>query len=93
MGLTELCLDETLPNSTLQHNLQDIALAAERAKELIARILTFSRGAREEQRPVKLRVLVEEVLALVRAGLTSSIEIRSEFGESDPLVHRFNRTS
>ena len=86
VGLTDLCLHGASPNSTLQHNLQDIMVAAERAQQLIARILTFSRGAPEERRPVRLRALVEEVLALVRAGLTSAIEVRSEFGEFDPLV-------
>ena len=82
----DLCLDEAPPQSTLRENLQGITLAAERARQLTSRILTFSRGAVDERRPVRLRELIDEVLTLVRAGLPSSIEIRSDFEDFDPTA-------
>jgi CheY-like chemotaxis protein len=57
--------------------------AGQRAKALVQQILTFSRRTAQAHTPVQLPPLVEEALALLRASLPSSIEIRQHI---DPEV-------
>jgi two-component system cell cycle sensor histidine kinase/response regulator CckA len=51
-------------------------MAAQRAKDLVQRILTFSRHTAQERRPTQLHLLIKEVIALLRASLPSTIEIQ-----------------
>jgi CheY-like chemotaxis protein len=54
--------------------------SAQRARDLIQQMLTFSRGQHGEPRPLALTPLVEESVALLKSTLPSSVEftIRSE---------------
>lgn len=61
--------------------LDEIERAGHRAAELVAQILTFSRQAVVERRPVQLRPVIEEVAALARGSLPESITLTVEFGE------------
>ena len=49
-----------------------------RAKTLVQQILTFSRRTEQLRTPVPLPLLIKEVLALLRASIPSTIEIRQE---------------
>jgi len=76
IGFTELSLlkvnDEKLP---LHYNLKQVLSAANRAKELVRQILTFSHQAKPELKPVKLKNIIDEALKLIRASFPSTIEI------------------
>jgi CheY-like chemotaxis protein len=50
--------------------------AAQRAKDLVKQILAFSRQSGEERRPVRIQLVLNEVLRLLRASLPTSIEIK-----------------
>ncbi len=52
--------------------------AADRAKELVTQILTFSRKGQEEQRPMQPHFVIKEALKLMRASLTTTVEIHKE---------------
>lgn len=49
--------------------------ACNRAKDLIRRILTFSRTGKQEKKPVNLATLIEDTLKMLRATLPATIEI------------------
>ena len=49
--------------------------AADRAKNLVMQILTFSRQSDKELTPVKLQPIVKEALKLLRSSIPSTIEI------------------
>jgi PAS domain S-box-containing protein len=84
-GYTELALDEA-KNGTLQHqNLQEVLIAGGRAKDLVQQILTFSRQADQEQKPVQVKLVVKEALKLLRASIPTTIEIEQNV-QSDTLV-------
>ncbi|MBF0199823.1 MAG: cache domain-containing protein [Desulfamplus sp.] len=62
------------PEKVLNY-LGKIELGAERAKGLINQILTFSRKADHDPRPLKIAVIVKEALKMIRAIIPTTIEI------------------
>jgi PAS domain S-box-containing protein len=63
-------------DSQIKSHLQEILQAAFRAKDLVQQILTFSRMAEQERKPIKLPLIIKESLKFLRASLPSTIEIR-----------------
>ena len=59
--------------------LNRLQAAAERAADLVKRILAFSRQADQKRRPVDLTAAVKDCLDMVKAALPSTIDIREEF--------------
>ncbi|WP_051305385.1 PAS domain-containing hybrid sensor histidine kinase/response regulator [Desulfogranum mediterraneum] len=84
-GYTELALEDAQKTGRPHNNLQEILKAGNRAKELVQQILTFSRQADQEQRPVCIKDVVKEALKLLRASLPSTIVIEQSI-ESNALV-------
>ncbi|MEZ4526221.1 MAG: response regulator [Desulfobacterales bacterium] len=76
IGYTELVMDDISENSPMYRNLEQILKAAFRAKDLVSQILAFSRRSDTERSPVNIRMIVKEVLKLLRATLPSTIEIQ-----------------
>jgi nitrogen-specific signal transduction histidine kinase/ActR/RegA family two-component response regulator len=83
IGFTELATQNMPASSPVWHQLQEVLRAGHRAKALVHQILTFSRGTDQVYAPVQLPSLVEEALALLRASLPSTIDIRQHI---DPTV-------
>lgn len=77
IGYSELAL-EAATEPELQSDLNAVMRAGQRARDLIAQILAFSRQSDQEMRPVRLKYIVEEVLTLLKASLPSYIEIRKQ---------------
>ena len=65
---------------------KDIRKGGLRAKDLVRRILTFSRPSEPERRPLDMSAVVEEALHFVRATLTPSIELQVELLAAGPNV-------
>ena len=87
IGYGELIQMFDIPkDSPLQKNLDQILISADRAKELVDRILTFSRQSEPEKKPVLLGPIVKEALKLLRASMPSTIEIRQHIEDiHDPI--------
>jgi PAS domain S-box-containing protein len=75
LGFAELGLEETTPGTTLHEGQERIKEAALRARDLVRQILTFGQRDRPEQQPVDLAEVVSQALALVRAGIPSSVAL------------------
>jgi PAS domain S-box-containing protein len=60
--------------------------SAQRARELIAQMLTFSRGQRGARRPVALSDLVRDASKLLRSTLPSTIDLRLALDADVPLL-------
>ena len=95
VGYTELTLDDVPEGSQAGQNLEEVLKAANRAKELVQQILTFSRQNGQERKPLKVQTLIKEALKLLRATIPSTIEIKSSledecgFVEGDPTqIHQ-----
>ncbi|MEE9612293.1 MAG: response regulator, partial [Desulfatiglandales bacterium] len=76
IGYAEMVL-ECLPEGSLDRAHQEkVILAGQRAKDLVNQILTFSREAEQEKKPVQLHVITREALKLLRSSIPSTIDIR-----------------
>lgn len=76
IGYTELSLNMVPDDGRLGHNLSQVLLSANRAKDLVKQILTFSRKTEQERKPVQVSIIVKEALKLLRSSLPTTIEIR-----------------
>jgi signal transduction histidine kinase len=82
IGFTELSLFRVQKDSSLSSNLHQVLSAAQRAKELIRQILTFSRQSIPETRPTPMNVIVKEALNLLRASLPATVELKQDLRSS-----------
>jgi two-component system, cell cycle sensor histidine kinase and response regulator CckA len=79
IGYTEMAMDSIEESSTSRYDLDQVLIAANRAKDLVRQILSFSRlGEEQLMRPVDMGLIVKEALKLLRASLPSTIEIRQD---------------
>ncbi len=76
IGYSELSLGIVPKDDKLSHNMRQVLVSANRAKDLVKQILTFSRKTKEEKRPVRVSIIINEALKLLRSSLPSTIEIR-----------------
>jgi signal transduction histidine kinase/ActR/RegA family two-component response regulator len=81
VGYTELTMDEVSQDSVAHKNLEEILKAANRAKDLVQQILTFSRQSDQERKPVKVQYIIKEAIRLLRASIPASIEIIFQIDE------------
>lgn len=76
LGYTELVLATLPEESHAWRNLKEVSAGGQRAKDLVQQILTFSRQGEQVFKPVCLSHIISEVLKLLRASLSPTIEIR-----------------
>ena len=77
MGNAELAKMECRSHQRPLEYLEQVLVAANRAKELVRQILSFSRQTEHEIKPVSLSSITAEVVKLMRASLPSTIIIQS----------------
>ncbi len=69
-------VERRLPkDSREQTDMREVLKAAERAKQLVRQILTFSRKSGIEKQPVQVDLIIQEVLQLIRASFPSTINV------------------
>ncbi len=70
-----------------QYYQQQVLGAANRAKELVVQILTFSRQSEVRNREISVAPIIQETLKLLKATLPAAVEIRSSLkAERDTIV-------
>ncbi len=75
MGYTELSLDDVEDKPTTYQSLQQVLGAANRAKDLVSQILTFSRTTTINKVQIKTIPIVKEVCKFLRSSLPTTINI------------------
>jgi signal transduction histidine kinase len=87
MLFTETALQDLPPSAAPRANLERVLAAARRAKDIVRKILTFSRELGEAKLAlIDLREVVGETLHLFSVLAPPTIEIRTEIDESLPFV-------
>ncbi|MCD4719137.1 MAG: response regulator [Desulfobacula sp.] len=86
IGFTELSILEAESGSKLKQRLEKVLHASDRAKELVRQVLTFSHETSYEKRPLKLKLIVTEVLTLLRASLPSFIDIEKNLQSNSYIL-------
>ncbi|MBU1055862.1 MAG: PAS domain-containing protein [Proteobacteria bacterium] len=82
LGYAEMAIGSESPDSPIIADLQQVLIAAERAKELVKQILTFSRRPEGEPKPLKIQFALKETLKLLRSSIPSNIEIRENIDQN-----------
>jgi PAS domain S-box-containing protein len=82
LGYCSLAVHSAEPNSELGGYLDEIRAAGLRAKDLVTRILTFSRQTETRLTPVNLGAVVREALNLVRASTPTTIAIEADLEDA-----------
>jgi len=76
-GYCDLALRAVSDSAKTRKYLQEILLAAERARDLVSQIMTFSRKTDSELRPLVPKVIIKEAVKLLQAAIPKTIEIRT----------------
>ncbi|HKJ98497.1 MAG TPA: PocR ligand-binding domain-containing protein [Desulfotignum sp.] len=75
LGFSEMIMQDLPSQSPVRGQMQSVIDGAVRARELVQQILTFSREREQDSRPLRLQLIVKEVLKLARASLPATIKI------------------
>ena len=86
IGYSELARARLPASHPSAEDLGHVLTAGERARDLVRRILTFSRKHTPEKHAVSLKPVIGEILKLLRATIPASIEIHAEFGDTADCV-------
>jgi signal transduction histidine kinase len=86
MALSKLAARRLMHDDELRGNLETIFAASEKARDLVRRVLSFSRRDKVEKRPVGPSAIVNDALLLMRATVPSSIHIDSRIEEVPPIL-------
>ncbi len=86
VGYTQLTLLDMHESMPAYKNLQQALHAANRAKDLVAQILTFSRQTEKQHHPVQIGPIIRESLKFLRASLPTTIEIRQDIRKTTGSV-------
>jgi len=86
MGNLDLAAMDLPPTHAVQPRLHDAQQASRRARDHVARILTFSRRYQGDRTAKFLGPVVQEAVQLLRASLPVTIDIRTRFAPSCPAV-------
>jgi signal transduction histidine kinase/ActR/RegA family two-component response regulator len=86
LGYSEMALGRLRRDSRAWQHVQEVRKAGERARDIVDRILAFSRRTEQRHRPVRMRPLLEETAGLLRAALPPTVELRMQLPDEDPIV-------
>lgn len=71
----EMALDDVKSNSDVAYSIQQILKSSQRAKKLVDQILTFSREAITEKKPIQFGIIIKETLKMLRSVIPTTIDI------------------
>jgi PAS domain S-box-containing protein len=86
-GNVRLAREDLGPDHPSATSIAEIEKAAQRATELVRRILAFSRPQESRRESIELTTVVNEALTLLRASLPAMIAITPRFTPGIPCVH------
>lgn len=82
IGYSELALEDISEPEKAISEVREVIRAADRAKDLVRQILTFSRKAEINHEPLSLSTYVKESLKMLRSIIPATIEIRQDIAAS-----------
>jgi len=86
IGNTELAMDDVPEGNPAHLNLEEINAASIRGKNIVRQLLSFSRKAVLERRPMHIIPIIKDSLKFLRATISTSIDIRQDIQTTDDTV-------
>ena len=87
IGYTELALADLPVDHPSRFSVEQVLKASERSRDLVKRILSFSRREAENYQPIRLDLCVEEALTLLRASLPGALVLDLDISEAAVWVN------
>jgi len=78
LGYSDMACEELPEESALRFDIEQINKAALRGKNLVQQILTFSREAGVERKPMQLQPIIAETLNLLKASVPPNVMIKQQ---------------
>jgi CheY-like chemotaxis protein len=85
MGYAELILLDA-HDERVRDDIQQVLVAAGRGRQLVQRILAFSRSGQQERLPVAVGPIVDEAVRLLRPTLPRGVDVRVQVDDALPAV-------
>lgn len=88
LGYSELLLRQMSQDrgSKTYHSIDQVVIAAKRARELVKQILAFSRQSEDKRKPIRVTPLVNEALKLMKPSLPENIKIHRSIHSEEGTV-------
>ncbi|MBF0424169.1 MAG: PAS domain S-box protein, partial [Magnetococcales bacterium] len=86
LSYTELTMDDLEPSSLEHQNLKEVMDAANRAKDLVKQLLTFSRRSTQPRTPLHLSVEIKKTISLLKSALPDKIRVETHFPDAENRV-------
>ena len=86
LGYADMALETIPADSPLSSDIHQVLNAANRARDLVRQILSFSRQVEHEVHPLKVQFVIKEALKLLRASIPTTIEIRQNIDQECAAV-------
>jgi PAS domain S-box-containing protein len=86
LGYSELILDLDKNNSEQQHYAKQIIEASLRAKDLVNKLLTFSKERKVQYKPIDVNRIIGDFISLLKSTLRSNINLIINFTPSNPVI-------
>ena len=86
VGYAELIQGEVGVNPQASSDLDELLKTANRGKQLVQRILAFSRPQEPERRPLDLKRAVDEILQVFRATIPANIQVASSIQDAPQVA-------
>jgi PAS domain S-box-containing protein len=82
IGFTEMAGKAVPAESRAAECLDHVMIGLRRAGDLVRQILTFSRQSEVERKPIRLQLIIQEAIHLLRGSIPSTIEIHESISET-----------
>ncbi len=86
IGYAELAAFDIPENEEAHGFLMRLLTACDRAKDLVAQILAFSRQTEQQKKPTHVLPIISEICRFLRASLPASIQIVQKFQTDEDLI-------
>ena len=86
MGYSQLAKMNIADPKKAGEDIDQLMKGAERAKDLVRQILTFSRQSEYQKQSLKVFIIVKEALKLIRSSIPSSIEIKEDIASKASVM-------
>ncbi|MGA2107312.1 MAG: PAS domain S-box protein [Syntrophorhabdales bacterium] len=86
IGFSEIAIERIPAESGVQRQLKRVLEAGMRGRDLVKRMLTFSRQTEQEKKPLAVSSIVKESVNLLRASIPTTIDIRVDVKNGSDLI-------
>ena len=86
LGFADLAQQDLTPDNAVHKDLDEILRASRRAKDIVKRILTFSRQSQHQPSLTDGAKIIEEVMVLLQSAIPPNVKIHTDIDPACPTI-------